>query len=88
MDATNCGCHVRAHLSDGKTLTGSIVYCPLHAAAPEMQAKLQAAEEMAEEAKGFLIELQNDPLFLGFYVRTARLQETITSWKKAGKETP
>jgi len=41
-----CGCHVRAHLDDNKTLTGSINFCPLHAAAPEM---LEALKDIVEQ---------------------------------------
>ncbi len=45
-----CGCKIIFYglMSD---MGGEIKFCPLHAAAPAMQAKLQAAEEMAKAMK-------------------------------------
>jgi len=38
-----CRCHVRAHLDDNKTLTGTINFCPLHASAEAMLGACKSA---------------------------------------------
>ena len=82
-----CGCKIIFYglMSD---MGGEIKFCPLHAAAPQMQAKLQAAEEMAKalhhiawEPLGHAEANHREALDIATRIAQAALQ----SWEKAGK---
>ena len=76
-----CECHIIFKEGYATLPFGKIVFCPLHAAAPEMQAKLQAAEEMARALRRICAEDLN-----GLSAACDReAQAALQSWEKAGK---
>ena len=84
----NCGCRTDYRWLSENERREIIIFCSLHAAVPEMQAKLQAAEEMAKalhhiawEPLGHAEANHREALDIATRIAQAALQ----SWEKAGK---
>ena len=82
-----CGCDIIFYglMSD---MGAEIKFCPVHEAAPAMQIKLQAAEEMAMAATHFLsMRFEIFPSVSGKEECKALhgFEAALTAWEKAGK---
>ena len=63
MNEQNCGCKVKAHLSDMKTLTGSIDYCRRHNAVPALVEALKNIAHISGQYAGHVGRPMLDDMF-------------------------
>ena len=80
-----CGCDIIFYglMSD---MGAEIKFCPVHEAAPAMQIKLQAAEEMARVLDKVIMTVNNAPnLAANFPSLQQQASSAWRLWEKAGK---